>query len=111
MMMKKLTTTQGVRCNTSRKVVCVAVCDSRKKYETRIANKVKENVNKLMVMGAVDFKMMYEMLKEADKFHKEKMDGFMKNMNVEVPKEDDVAEAVDDAVSSDSEENIFVDKQ
>jgi hypothetical protein len=100
-------------------MVCVPVCDLRKKYETKISNKVKENVNKLMVIGAVDFKMMYEMLKEADKFHKEKMDGFVKNMKMQMPdgnvaehEADDTSDVFEDSgeVTESDEGNIFVEK-
>lgn len=107
MMLKKLNTTFACR---SRRA-CVPVCDSRKKYETKISNKVKENVNKLMVIGAVDFKMMYEMLKEADKFHKEKMDGFVKNMKMQMPdgSRDGTDESESGGDGDDDTSDVFVD--
>lgn len=116
-MMKKLSMPACQKTGVKRNTVCVSRCDSRKKYETKISNKVKDNVNKIMVMGAVDFKMMYELLKEADQFHREKVDSFVKNMKVQVPSEEDGVDTevvegvvVDETLSSDADENIFVEK-
>lgn len=52
----------------------VSVCDMRKKYETNVNGRIKDNVNQLLVLGTTDFKMMYELLKEVDQFHREKIE-------------------------------------
>lgn len=93
----------STRATSRRQVVCM--CDARKKYETKIANRVKENMNHLMILGAADFNMMYDLLKEADLFHREKVNDMMdsmksmKSMNI------------DDSTKEDTiDENIFLDK-
>lgn len=97
--------TSGARRNmlSRRQVKCV--CDARKKYETKISNRVKENVNNLIVLGSADFKMMYELLKEADTFHREKMNELMKNVKMPVVVSEETKVADEDI------ENIFIEKQ
>ena len=48
-----------------------------KKWETKVSNRVKENLNKATVMGAVDFKLMYEIIKEVDEFHRKSVHDMM----------------------------------
>lgn len=79
----------------------VCVCDLRKKYETKVVDKVKDNFNKLLVMGSVDFKMMYEILKDVDAVHKEKFNALTKR---EEKKEEE------DKVDETTNENIFLEK-
>lgn len=85
----------------SKRSSVTCVCDLRSKYEAKVNSKVKENLNKILVIGTVDFKMMYEILQDVDALHKEKFDSFMKSMKekVEVKAEDD-----------DTNENIFLEK-
>ena len=98
----------------SRAKTVTCVCDLRKKYESRISAKVKENFNKVLVMGSVDFKMMYEMFKEFDALHKEKMHS-MFNKKEDRP---DVVDAeplspdfeTSSEASDDGDDNIFLKK-
>lgn len=78
----------------------VCVCDLRKKYETKVVEKVKENFNKLLVIGSVDFKMMYEILKDVDAVHKEKFQSMTKKEDVKTEVE----------VVEETNENIFLEK-
>jgi hypothetical protein len=84
-----------------RTVSCV--CDLRKKYETVVNDRVKENVNKLLVIGSVDFKLMYEILKEVDQFHREKAKSMMKGS-------DDSAASTSSIDADSDSENIFLEK-
>lgn len=94
----------AVKIPNSRQSSVRCVCDMRKKYETIVQKRVKENANKLLVIGTVDFKMMYEILKEVDNLHKEKFDEIFKNKDaVEVTNEDESAAT--------AYENIFLDNK
>lgn len=59
---------------TAKKRYICACSDIRKKHEVNISNRIKENVNQLLVIGTVDFKLMYEIAKDMDAFHKEKFE-------------------------------------
>lgn len=48
--------------------------DMRKKHEVTVSNRIKENVNQLLIIGSVDFKLMYEIAKDIDAFHKDKFE-------------------------------------
>jgi len=74
-----------------------------RKWETKVSNRVKENMNKLTVIGAVDFKLMYEIIKEVDEFHKKSMHDMMNKT-----KKDDVVHSQPDHEDS-KDENIFLD--
>jgi hypothetical protein len=103
MMLKNSTLMRsGTRRNS---VTCV--CDVRKKYEAKVQKQAKDNLNKVLVMGSVDFKMMYEILKDVDAIHKEKFDNIMKNMKQEDKVEDDVTITVEE---DETNENIFLEK-
>jgi Tfp pilus assembly protein PilW len=74
-----------------------------KKWETKVSARVKENLNKATVMGAVDFKLMYEIIKEVDEFHRKSVQEMMNK-----PKTDDVVHPPQ-ADEDSKEENIFLD--
>lgn len=93
------------RSKLSKRVSVVpCVCDSRKKYETRVSNRMKENVNKILVIGTLDFKMMYELLKDADAFHKEKFDGILQNVKLPITPEKKTED-------EETNENIFLEEK
>ena len=74
-----------------------------KKWETKVSARVKENLNKATVMGAVDFKLMYEIIKEVDEFHRKSVHDMMNKT-----KKDDVVHPPQ-AEEDSKEENIFLD--
>ena len=74
-----------------------------KKWETKVSARVKENLNKATVMGAVDFKLMYEIIKEVDEFHRKSVHDMMNKS-----KNDDVVHPPQ-ADEDSKEENIFLD--
>jgi len=90
---------------TSRRRMVSCVCDMRKKYETVVNDRVKENVNKILVIGSVDFKLMYEILKEVDQFHREKAKSMMKGSE-----SDSASTSSIDADGETESENIFLEK-
>lgn len=63
----------SIKLNKQRTSVRCA-CDVRKKYESQVSSRVKENVNQLLLIGTTDIRMMYEFLKDADVFHKDKFE-------------------------------------
>lgn len=105
MMMKKTVPFSPSKPTRRSHVVCV--CDLRKKYEAKITSKVKENVNKILVMGTVDFKMMYEILKEVDEMHKDKLEAIMKGAKGEGERRSSPEVSID---GGDDGENIFLEK-
>ena len=101
-MLLKQTSLKAAVAPRRRTVSCM--CDMRKKYETVVNDRVKENVNKILVIGSVDFKLMYEILKEVDQFHREKVKSMMKGS-------DDSSTNSAIVVSEDDDsENIFLEK-
>lgn len=96
-----------MRSVSSRRASVTCMCDLRKKYEAKVQKQAKDNLNKVLVMGSVDFKMMYEILKDVDAIHKEKFDNIMKNMKKEDKPADDVTVTVEE---DETNENIFLEK-
>lgn len=79
---------------------------ARKRFESKRAESLKDNANKLLAIANSDVKEYGSFLKELDELHKKELGAFVDKFKNRGPKTYDSKES-----TSDSEENIFVDKE
>lgn len=81
----------------------VTMCDAKKKFETKVSSRVKDNLNKLLVIGSTDFKLFYDIAKDLDEMHKEKVNKLFKKKQEESKLE--VYEGVDADIDSEEDDD------